>query len=458
MRDDRHGGPTPWNDDSVSARRPLVSAPSLARAWYSVGVLFAVYILSFVDRQMVNLLVEPIRADLHVSDTQISLLQGFAFAVFYTFMGLPIAWIADNYRRPAIIGLGLFLWSMMTALCGTARSFTTLFIARIGVGVGEATLSPAALSFIADAFPRDKVVRAVGVFASAQSVGGGIALIVGGAVIASVSGPGHLDFALPLVGILKPWQMAFMIVGLAGLPFLLLVATLRDPPRAAVTAEKSDTGAFLAHLGRTCGFLVCVLGAEVLTTISGYSSQSWFAVLFVRVHGLSIAQAGLIVGSSIAVFGTVGLLLAARISEMLARRGRRDGIMLVMSFGALGIAIGNLVLAQGSLPAAIVGMMIMVGSNASAAIVPATLQLTTPGRLRARIMAFMLFILNLLGLGLGPTIVALTTDYVFHDPKAVGSSVAVVGTICGLLAAVLFRLGCRPYLNALDRAELEVAG
>jgi len=403
MRDDRHGGPTPWNDDSVSARRPLVSAPSLARAWYSVGVLFAVYILSFVDRQMVNLLVEPIRADLHVSDTQISLLQGFAFAVFYTFMGLPIAWIADNYRRPAIIGLGLFLWSMMTALCGTARSFTTLFIARIGVGVGEATLSPAALSFIADAFPRDKVVRAVGVF-------------------------------------------------------LLLVATLRDPPRAAVTAEKSDTGAFLAHLGRTRGFLVCVLGAEVLTTISGYSSQSWFAVLFVRVHGLSIAQAGLIVGSSIAVFGTVGLLLAARISEMLARRGRRDGIMLVMSFGALGIAIGNLVLAQGSLPAAIVGMMIMVGSNASAAIVPATLQLTTPGRLRARIMAFMLFILNLLGLGLGPTIVALTTDYVFHDPKAVGSSVAVVGTICGLLAAVLFRLGCRPYLNALDRAELEVAG
>jgi len=432
---------------------PPAATPSLARAWYSVGVLFAVYILSFVDRQMVNLLVEPIRADLHVSDTEISLLQGFAFAVFYTFMGLPIAWAADNYRRPAIIGAGLFLWSVMTALCGVARSFPGLFLARIGVGVGEATLSPAALSFIADAFPRDKVVRAVGLFASAQSVGGGIALIVGGAVIASVSQPGHAGFALPLVGVLKPWQAAFMIVGLAGLPFLALVATLRDPPRAAVTAETADTGAFLAHLGHTRRFLAFVLGGQVLTTIAGYSSQGWFPTLFVRVHGLPISEVGLIVGGSIAVFGTLGLLLAARISELLARRGRRDGIMLVMSWGAIGIAIGNLVLAQGSLPAAIVGMMIMVGSNASAAIVPATLQLTTPGRLRARVTALMLFILNLMGLGLGPTIVALTTDYVFHDPKAVGSSVALVGTICGLLAALLFRLGCRPYLKALDRME-----
>jgi MFS family permease len=442
-------------DFSGRSRRQAstVDTPSLARAWYSVGVLFAVYILSFVDRQMVNLLVDPIRADLHVSDTQVSLLQGFAFAVFYTFMGLPIAWAADNYRRPGIIAAGLFLWSAMTAACGMARSFTGLFLARIGVGVGEASLSPAAFSFIADAFPRNMVVRAVGIFASAQSVGGGIALIVGGAVIASVSQPGHAGFAVPLVGVLKPWQAAFMIVGLAGLPFLALVATLRDPPRRAEAAEKSDTGAFLAHLGSTRLFLTCVLGAEVFTTIAGYSSQSWFPVFFVRVHGLPIAKVGLIVGASVAVFGTLGLLLAARFSELLARRGRRDGIMLVMSLGAVGIAVGNLIFAQGSLPAAIIGMIVMVGSNATAAIVPATLQLSTPGHLRARITAFMLFILNLLGLGLGPTIVAMTTDYVFHDPKAVGSSVALVGTICGLVAALLFRLGRRPYLRALDRME-----
>jgi len=445
---------TALQNNRLTEASPDPAPPNLARAWYSVGVLFAVYILSFIDRQMVNLLVDPIRADLHVSDTQVSLLQGFAFAVFYTFMGLPIAWAADNYRRPAIIGAGLFLWSVMTAACGMARSFSALFLARIGVGVGEATLSPAAYSFIADAFPRDKVVRAVGIFASAQSVGGGVALIVGGAVVASVSQPGHAGLVLPLIGALKPWQAAFMIVGLAGLPFLALVATLSDPPRRAAAAETADMGAFLAHLGGTRRFLFFVLGGQVFTTIAGYSSQSWFVAMFVRVHGLPIAKAGLIVGSAIAVFGTLGLLLAARFSEMLAQRGRRDGVMLAMSFGALGIVVGNLVLAQGSFAAGIVGMMIMVGSNASAAIIPATLQLTTPGRLRARVTAFMLFVLNLLGLGLGPTIVAATTDYVFHDPKAVGSSVALVGTVCGLVAALLFRLGCRPYLRALDRMEL----
>jgi len=288
---------------------------------------------------------------------------------------------------------------------------------------------------------------------SAQSIGGGVALIVGGTVVASVSQPGHAGIELPLVGVLAPWRAAFMIVGLAGLPFLALVATLRDPPRKTPAAETADTGAFLAHLGSTRRFLTFVLGGQVLTAIAGYSSQSWFVPLFVRVHGLPIAHAGLIVGSVTAVSGSLGLLFAARISELLARRGMRDGIMRVMSFGALGLAVGNLVLAQGSLPAAIVGMVIMVGSNATAAIVPATLQLTTPDRLRARVIAFMLFVLNLLGLGLGPTIVAMTTDYIFHDPKAVGSSVALVGTICGLLAALLFRLGCPPYLKALDRME-----
>ena len=423
------------------------------RAWYSVSVLFAVYILSFLDRQIVNLMVEPMRADLGLSDTQISLLQGFAFAVFYTFMGLPIAWLADNYRRPTIIAVGLFLWSLMTALCGLARSFSGLLLARVGVGVGEATLSPAAFSFIADAFPRDRVVRAVGLFASAQSVGGGIALIVGGAVIASVSQHGDAGFDLPLVGVLRPWQLAFIIVGLAGLPFLLLAGTLRDPPRAEVRTEEADTGAFVAHLKGVRRFLICVLGAQVFTTIAGYSSQGWFPTLFVRVYGFKISEAGLIVGSSIAVFGTLGLFLSSRFSELLAQRGRRDGIILVMSFGAIGIAVGNLVLAQGSLPAAIVAVMVMVGSNASAAIVPAALQLTTPSRLRARVTALMLFVLNLLGLGLGPTVVALTTDYVFHDPKAVGKSVALVGFVCGCLAALLFRLGRRPYLAALDRAE-----
>lgn len=437
--------------------RPSLAPPSLAKAWYAVAVLFAIYILSFIDRQILNLLVEPIRADLQISDTQISLLQGFAFAVFYTLMGLPIAVLADRGNRPAIIGAGLVLWSLMTAVCGLARSFGMLFLGRVGVGIGEATLSPAALSLIADAFPREKVTRAVGLFVSAQSVGGGIALMVGGSVIAMVSQAGDAGTAVPLLGVLKPWQLAFVIVGLAGLPFALLLLTIQDPPRGAPPTESASTGAFFAHLKATRWFLTCLLSAQVLTTITGYSSQGWFPTLFVRVYGWQISTAGLVIGASIAVFGTLGLMLCARFSELLASRGKPDGILRAMSVGAIFIAIGNLILAQGSETAAVLGMMLMVGANASAAIVPAAIQLTTPNRLRARVSALMLFTLNLLGLGLGPTLVAATTDYVFQDPKAVGSSVALVGVVCSLLAAVLFRLGLKPYREALARQESAMA-
>ena len=438
---------------SAEAATPGPARPSLARAWYAVAVLFAIYILSFIDRQIVNLLVDPIRHDLQVSDTQISLLQGFAFAVFYTLMGLPIAALADRGNRPAIIAAGLVVWSLMTALCGVARSFWMLFLGRVGVGIGEATLSPAAHSLIADAFPRDKITRAVGLFVSAQSVGAGLALMVGGSVIAAVSHGGDAGTAVPFLGMLKPWQLAFLIVGLGGLPFVLLLLTIQDPPRGAAPTDQADTGAFLAHLKATRGFLFCLFAAEVLTTITGYSSQSWFPSLFVRVHGWSIGTAGLVIGASIAVFGSLGLALTARYSESLARRGTPDGIMRAMAVGAIFIAIGNLVLAQGSETAVVLGMMLMVGANASAAIVPAAIQLTTPNRLRARVTALMLFTLNLLGLGIGPTLVAATTDYVFQDPKAVGSSVALIGVVGALLAAGLFRLGCAPYRAALARQE-----
>jgi MFS family permease len=369
-------------------------------------------------------------------------------------MGLPIAALADRRPRTRIIAAGLFLWSLMTATCGLARGFGTLFLARVGVGVGEATLSPAALSLISDAFPRDRVVRAVSLFVSAQSIGGGIALIVGGSVIAAVShSSGAAGMEVPLLGFMKPWQLAFLIVGLIGLPFLLLMATVAEPARNAPAGENDSFAAFVQHLRVAAPCLLCITGAQVMTTISGYSSQSWFPTLFVRVHGWSISTAGLVIGTTIAVFGSLGLFATARLTEWLTARGRPDGIMRAMSLGAIGIALGNLLLAQGSLPAAIVGMAAMVFCNASAAIVPAALQLTTPNRLRARVSALFLFAVNLLGLGLGPTLVAATTDYVFGDPKAVGSSVALVGFIAACAAAVVFRLGCGPYRAALERAE-----
>jgi len=166
------------------------------QGWYLVVTLLIFYIFSFIDRQIISLLVEPIKRDLQVSDTQIGLLQGFAFAIFYTFFGIPIGRLADRINRKKIIAVGVVIWSLMAALCGLARNFTQLFLARIGVGVGEAALSPAAYSMITDAFPRQKLGRAFSFYNMGIPIGSGIALLVGGLVVVAVSAVGK-TFTLP---------------------------------------------------------------------------------------------------------------------------------------------------------------------------------------------------------------------------------------------------------------------
>jgi len=205
---------------------------SLVRAWYSVFILLLAFVFSFIDRIILSLLVGPIKADLNVSDSAMGFLMGLAFAIFYTLLGLPIARLADRYSRRLIIGTGVFLWSMATAACGLARNYTQLLLARIGIGVGEAALSPAAYSMIADLFPKEQIGRAISVYQSGAFFGAAIAFSVGGAVIGMTSGVETLDW--PIVGSIKPWQAAFIIVGLPGVLMAALMATIREPARKAV--------------------------------------------------------------------------------------------------------------------------------------------------------------------------------------------------------------------------------
>jgi len=186
------------------------------QGWYLVVTLLIFYIFSFIDRQIISLLVEPIKRDLQVSDTQIGLLQGFAFAIFYTFFGIPIGRLADRVSRKKIIAAGVVIWSLMAALCGLAKNFSQLFLARIGVGVGEAALSPAAYSMITDAFPRQKLGRAFSFYNMGIPIGSGIALLVGGLVVVAVSGAGK-TFTLPLFGEVRAWQFVFIVTGAPGL-------------------------------------------------------------------------------------------------------------------------------------------------------------------------------------------------------------------------------------------------
>ena len=202
------------------------------------------YTLSFVDRQILSLLVGPIKHDLRISDTQMGLLLGFAFAIFYTFAGLPIGRLVDTHGRRNLIGVGIFLWSIMTALCSAARSYWTLFLARIGVGVGEATLSPAAFSLISDYFPAEKLGLAISVYTMGIFFGSGVALAIGGTVVDSVM---HMPaLHVPILGTIATWRLSFLLVGIPGILIGLLVYTVREPLRKNVLRDASGKE---AHLG-----------------------------------------------------------------------------------------------------------------------------------------------------------------------------------------------------------------
>ncbi len=218
--------------------RQANATESTAYGWYVVVVLMLANTIAFVDRHILSLLIEPIRRDLGLSDTQIGLLAGFAFAIFYTILGVPIARLADVRSRRAIIATGIFLWSLMTAVSGLARNYLQLFLARIGVGVGEAALGPAAYSIIADYFPPEKLARAIGLYAMGLYAGAGLAMIGGSAVVSLTSGAGPID--LPLIGTVKPWQLAFFIVSLPGLIVVALMARRRCANPGAGNSSRTE--------------------------------------------------------------------------------------------------------------------------------------------------------------------------------------------------------------------------
>ena len=211
----------------------------MRRGWYTLAVLIVAYVLAFVDRQVLSLMVEPIKHDLHISDTRVSLLQGFSFAIFLAISGLVMGRLVDVTRRVGLIVIGITVWSLMTAGCAFAGTFTHLFLCRMGVGIGEATLTPAAHSMVADLFSRARLGLALGIFGIGSYFGSGAALVLSAAVIAHLPKSGFVD--VPGVGALHPWQLVFLVVGLPGLLVAAWVASLGEPLRQAAEVPPSLT-------------------------------------------------------------------------------------------------------------------------------------------------------------------------------------------------------------------------
>lgn len=428
---------------------------SLAYAWYVVVLCMIAYIFSFIDRQVIVLLIEPIRADLQISDTQFSLLHGLAFAFFYALMGIPIARLADTRSRPLIIATGVFVWSLATAACGLTRTFWQLFAARMAVGAGEAALSPAAYSMISDLFPKSKLGLALGVYSIGSFIGAGLAFLIGGTVIEWMERVGVM--ALPLVGTLKPWQMTFVLVGLPGvLISALFVITVRNPERknviGASAAEAGPTRAYtlgelFAYMGvHRYTFIAHYLGFGFLA-LSLYALLSWAPAFFMRNFDMSAREVGLYLGTAVLLGNTAGVLSSGWLADWFTRRGYDDGAMRAGMVGALGVVIpGALFSSMPGFPATLAVLAIgMYFASFPMATSAAALQLMAPNQMRAQVTALFFLSMNLFGIAGGSTSVALLTDFVFVDEKAVGYSMAITCAVAGIAGALLLGRGMRHY-------------
>jgi len=433
--------------------------PNPVKSWYMVAILAVAYSLSFLDRQILTLLVGPIRRDLQISDFQMSWLLGMAFASFYAVVGLPMSRLIDRASRRQIVFWGISLWSLMTAACGLTRSYAQLFIARMGVGVGEAALNPSAFSMVTDSFPPKKRSLAMSVFHLGIPIGQGMALIIGGSAIAWVA---HIDPAsVPIFHVEFSWQLVFLMVGLPGLIVAALMQTIQEPPRrglivteaGAVTQKVSirEVASFL-NLRRFTFFAIYV-GVGLKITL-GYGSSAWIPTYFIRVHHWTATEIGLVYGSFSMISGIAGNFLCGSIANWLARKGHRDAPMLVVLWGYF-LAIPLAIIAP-LVPSAAFAIFLFQAATFFSnfhVLAPATLVAITPNQMRGQISAIYVFLANIIGLGLGPTIVATFTDYLFHSDLAVGYSLSLTSAILGPSGALILLWGLKSYRKCLKEAE-----
>jgi MFS family permease len=420
------------------------SAPSQSYSRYVLGVLFVVYVFNFIDRQILSILLPSIKADLQVSDTALGFLTGFAFAAFYTVAGIPIARLADAGTRRTVIAVGLAVWSVMTAAQGLARVFWHLAIARVGVGVGEAACSPPAHSLISDYFPPERRATALSIYASGIHFGILFGLVAGGWIDEFFG-----------------WRVAFFVVGLPGIALAVLVRlTVREPERGQsevrpLEVDVPTTGEVLDFLWKLPAFRHLAIGSAFMA-FAGYGLATWTPTFLVRVHGMGTGEIGTWLGTITGLFGASGAFLGGWLTD---RMGGRDArwYLWVPAIGAvagLPFVMALLFWADPhqalllSIPSTLAGAM-WLGPIFSMT------QTLAKVRMRSVASAILLFIINIIGLGLGPQAVGVLNDLLAprFGEEAVRWSLAGVAIVMSVWGAVHYLLGARTLARDLGAKD-----
>ncbi|MCB2076726.1 MAG: MFS transporter [Novosphingobium sp.] len=407
--------------------------------WYIVGVLAIAGALAQIDRQIMGLLTEPVKADLQLSDIQISLLQGLAFVLFHAVMAFPLGYLSDKWPRRFVMATGILLWSMATMACGLARSFVQLFAARLGVGVGEASLIPSVQSLLPDHFKPDELSKAFAVFQFGLLIGGGGAYIVGGLMLSLIDAWNIQG--LPLLGELRPWQITFILAALPGPVIALLMLTMREAPRlpAATNDTRHAPDGFRRFLAMRRWFLISHLGSIAAKSIIVFGIVAWVPSFLVRTFEWTVAEAGLAYGAILLVFGGSGTLISAQVAQIWTKRSDRSAVVkvnLLAFLVTLPVAVAFPLVSSAQVALALLAIFsFCVGVTST--MMPTILQLATPDEYRGRIAAFYVFATTAIGAALGPMAIATVTDFVLGDTQRLREAIAIVSCIFGVIVIAL---------------------
>ena len=423
--------------------------------WFLVSVLSLAGIVSFIDRQVINLLVDPIKADLGLTDVQVSLLQGFAFALLYTVMAVPLAWAADRFNRKWVIIGGLICWSTATFGSGLAMGFAVLFLVRMMIGIGEATLTPAGMSMLSDSFTKERLPTAISIFTGTGFIGSGLALFVGGYLYAELAaaGPQTLWF-----GTFQPWQLTFMAVSMLSVPVFLLLLMVREPTRKdggeIIAADEQPPALEIIDFMRAnAGIMFPLMFGFSCFAAAQFGLGAWAPSYFIRVHGWDQMEVGQFFGPVVMLGGLGGVVGGGILAQFLLDRGLRDATLLVPICAvvlALPLAIIFPLVSSPMVALGLLALVIFFGTMPFGAGV-STFPLITPNRMRAQVVAIYLLVANLVGYSAGPILVAWLTDQVFLDPKAIDMSLAIAPPGAMLLGIVLVAFARKPFLARAEQ-------
>lgn len=429
--------------------------PKPAYAWYMVFLLLVIYTFSFIDRQILGLLGPMIKADFQISDTEFGILTGYAFAVFYTFFGLFCARIADSRSRRGLIAVGLLVWSVMTAMGALARNYGQLFLMRIGVGVGEATLAPAANSLLADSFPAHRLAMALSVYSMGIPVGSALAFIVGGYVIGVASEMPAV--VLPGVGEIATWQKAMLIVGLPGILLTVLMATVREPERKGLkgTAAALPVREVLAFVGsRFRAYGGIFFGVSAIAML-GFGTLIFLAFFFARFHDVAPGQVGVVFGIISVITGPMGLILGGWLADRWYSQGRKDAHIRALLVSPLGFAIPAIITPFVADTTTVWGLLAISNLflNLPSGVAFAGLQIITPNQMRGQVTALYVLCTNIIGYGSGPWLIGFFTDHLFGDEMKLNYALALVAAIATPLSIGLLAWSRKAFAAAVVAEE-----